>query len=77
MGFFSLVIFDLILHVAWDIIEDRIPSVRRITHQNIINESTDLLVKQIEEMEPTLKDKLKKAAEAEDVEIFIHDHGAS
>lgn len=77
MGFLPLVIFDLILHVAWDIIEDRIPSVRRITHQNIINESTDLLVKQIEEMNPTLKDKLKKAAEAEDVEIFIHDHGAS
>lgn len=75
MGFLSLVIFDLILHVAWDIIEDRIPSVRRITHQNIINESTDLLVKQIEEMKPTLKSKLKKAAE--NGEIFIDDHGAS
>lgn len=60
MGLFSLVILDLILHLTWDIIEDRIPFVRKIVHQNAINEATDLLIEEIGKIRPSLKRKIEE-----------------
>lgn len=60
MGLFSLVILDLILHLAWDIIEDRITFVRKIVHQNVINEATDLLIEEIGKIRPSLKRKMEE-----------------
>ena len=59
MGLFSLVILDLILHLTWDIIEDRITFVRKIVHQNVINEATDLLIEEIGKIRPSLKRKIE------------------
>jgi predicted ATP-grasp superfamily ATP-dependent carboligase len=60
MGLFSLVILDLILHLVWDIIEDRITFVRKIVHQNVINEATDLLIEEIGKIRPSLKRKMEE-----------------
>jgi len=66
MSFLTLAFLDFTLHLVWNIIEDKVPFLRRITHTNIICESTDLLTAQIEAIKPSLKQKLNTMEGKED-----------